>query len=612
MSISFNDVGSVFNDASSGTIDVPKPATLADGAFMVAFLGSIVQTTITPPAGWTLEQTQDAGANTRAWTYSRQVSSTPGSAAAEPATYTWTLGVNTKNHGVILAHSGVDSATPISAKAGGTSAAGTSHASPSVAVTENGWLLTHAAARHATTGVATTWTTSDGLDAERADHGSTAGAQDISGAVYDSNRALAAGSYSRTLTSSQTESQIALQSIALQVASTSPTGAPTGAPTGTPEPAPSTQPPTPGRGRLTLLDEDSTSPFLLPTYAGVRQSTFKFSLVDGVTNEVIAELHPLRDNPPTLTHDTTRTIVRTLSPVILDPDETALIDVIRHRIDLSMVTAGVEYPLGRYMWTDRTDVPMSFGTWSTSPLADEMFLVDQQIERAVNAASIDAMITLTKTPEELIAEVMRAQPVSVVVESGGFYSIGSWAMGTQRAQVLGDIALACGYFAPWFGNDQRLHFVRAFDPAVQIPTFDWDTRDVVIRGSETYANDLLTAPNRFIVVSNNATSDRLLEAIIGIHDIPSSAPHSILNRGYVVPRVDTLEVDSSSQAQLVAENIAQRLTVVERVELSTPPDPRHDSYDVIRWRGVNWLEVSWTLTCTEGAPMRHTLRKAYV
>jgi hypothetical protein len=207
MAIDLRAVGSVFNDSASTGIIVPVPAGTQDGDQLIAVIGAILQTTITPPAGWTLIQAQDAGANLRVWSYRRL-------ASGEPANYTWTLASSTKNHGIMLGYTGVDSTSPVTATSG-TSSSGTSHASPAVTVPNEGWLITHVAARHVTTGAATTWTTSDGSDAERADHGSTAGSQDISGAVYDSARALSAGSASRTLTSSQSESLIALQSIAL-------------------------------------------------------------------------------------------------------------------------------------------------------------------------------------------------------------------------------------------------------------------------------------------------------------------------------------------------------------------------------------------------------------
>jgi hypothetical protein len=126
-------------------------------------------------------------------------------------------------------------------------------------------------------------------------------------------------------------------------------------------------------------------------------------------------------------------------------------------------------------------------------------------------------------------------------------------------------------------------------------------------------NDLLDAPNRFIVISNGAVSASAAAIpIVGRYDIPSSAPHSIANRGFVIPSVEERQLDTQAQADAAARNLGQRQTIFERTTLSTAPDPRHDGYDVIRWQGENWLELGWSLPMAEGAAMTHTMRKSYL
>jgi hypothetical protein len=98
---------------------------------------------------------------------------------------------------------------------------------------------------------------------------------------------------------------------------------------------------------------------------------------------------------------------------------------------------------------------------------------------------------------------------------------------------------------------------------------------------------------------------------VGTADVPANAPHSIPNRGFVIPLVQDLQLSDSTQATAVAQGLAQRFTVFERVGLTTPPDPRHDSYNVIRWQGENWLELAWTMPLVEGGGMSHLFRKAY-
>jgi hypothetical protein len=165
------------------------------------------------------------------------------------------------------------------------------------------------------------------------------------------------------------------------------------------------------------------------------------------------------------------------------------------------------------------------------------------------------------------------------------------------------------YFSPWFGNDQKLHFIRTFDPIDRVPDFDYDTGFKVMQDQILETDDLLTAPNRFIVIGNSGPSSR--SAIVGIADVPINAPHSVPNRGFAVTQTQNLQLRSQDQAVAVARGLANRQTVFERVNLTTAPDPRHDSYDVIRWQGELWLELAWSMALTEGGMMNHMLRKGY-
>ena len=119
----------------------------------------------------------------------------------------------------------------------------------------------------------------------------------------------------------------------------------------------------------------------------------------------------------------------------------------------------------------------------------------------------------------------------------------------------------------------------------------------------------MIAPNRFVVVSN-ATQDPQ-QAAVGIADVPITAPNSFANRGFYIQKTYDLQLTNSAQAAAVAQNLAQRQTVFERTVLVTAPDPRHDSYNVIRYQGDNWLELGWTMQLVEGGTMGHMLRKSY-
>ena len=94
-------------------------------------------------------------------------------------------------------------------------------------------------------------------------------------------------------------------------------------------------------------------------------------------------------------------------------------------------------------------------------------------------------------------------------------------------------------------------------------------------------------------------------------DVPATAPNSIPNRGFVIANVQDLQLTDLDQATAVVNGIAQRFTIFEQVSISTPPDPRHDAYNIINWQGEHWLELAWNMPLTEGRAMSHLLRKAY-
>lgn len=366
---------------------------------------------------------------------------------------------------------------------------------------------------------------------------------------------------------------------------------------------------------MVLVNRRTPNPQLDPPLSrGQRQATFRFELFDGTDGTLLGNVQPSRDQAPTLTHDTSRTIKRSVSPFVLPPGQLPVpLNPVRHRVRIFMVIAGVDYPLGTFMFTNTVEIVSTGGTWISSTLLDEMFLVDQKISQAFAPRTFSLVSNINTEGIELcLQRLLEDLPIQFSVASTSYISATSWAIGTNRGQIISELALTGDYMPPWFDNTNVLRFERNIDPANEIPDFDWDSYQVVLTDSITTSNNLLEVPNRIIVVSNATTSGQLETApIVGAYDIPASAPHSIFNRGFVIPDVYDLAVEDQGQATAVARSIAQRQLIFESVELSTIPDPRHDSNDVIRWDGENWLELSWSLQLTEGSEMRHMMRKVY-
>lgn len=331
---------------------------------------------------------------------------------------------------------------------------------------------------------------------------------------------------------------------------------------------------------------------------GQRSCTFRFDLINGVTGQHLGEINPVR--AATLTHDTTRTIKRQLT-FPLGAVDLAAINTVTDRVLVILVLAdGEEWPLGRYMFTDDSRVEYTSGELGAMALSDEMFLVDQEIESGISG--IDQPV------QAVVLDAMSGLPVTVEMEASPFMSAEAWGVGTGRGQVLEALSVSGDWFSPWFGNDTHMHFIRTFDPATRVPDFNLDAGFRVVREGIVKTSDLLTAPNRFVVISNVSQTD---VPIVGTADVPINAPHSIPNRGFVITKTVQLQLQSQSQATSVARGLANRQTIFERVNLTTPPDPRHDSYNVIKWQGDLWLELAWSMSLIEGGGMNHVLRKSY-
>ncbi len=218
MAIARRSKATASSATSTNVLTTTWDVTPVDGDTLVALVVGLVQTTITPPAGWTQVQTQDSGSALRGWLFTK-------AAAGESSSNLWTLGTNTKCFAATAGYSGADFSTVVTGSNNGVLV------TPSLTVPANGWLFTAAGARHAAAGAgASTWTTSDGSDLELLDFGSNAGSgNDIAGGVYDSNRALAAGSYTRTLTSSKSEVATITFAVAVGPTGAAPPPAGTGA-----------------------------------------------------------------------------------------------------------------------------------------------------------------------------------------------------------------------------------------------------------------------------------------------------------------------------------------------------------------------------------------------
>lgn len=336
-----------------------------------------------------------------------------------------------------------------------------------------------------------------------------------------------------------------------------------------------------------------------------RQATYRFELTDGVTGQRLGDITPIRF--ATLSHNTSQSIKRQLG-LSLGVADTAAVDPIRDRVSPFMVIPGApcpdtrhgDWPLGRYMWADDSVKVSTGGNLGQPQLVDEMGLVDRAILAGINGMGRNVSL--------VALEALTGLPIKVLMEPSPYLSADAWGIGAMRGQILETLSVAGDYWSPWFSNAGPLRLVRTFDPASAVPSINLDVGAAVFRDSIVRGTNQLDAPNIFIVISNAGTGSA---PIVGRAEVPPTSPNSIFNRGFSIPYVVDLQLSDAAQAQAVAQNLALRRGIYETVALSTAPDPRHDSYNVVRFDGVNWLTLSWSLTLREGAAMQLRMRRTY-
>ncbi len=358
---------------------------------------------------------------------------------------------------------------------------------------------------------------------------------------------------------------------------------------------------------IRALTTDLRAPLLdFETGLAQRQATFRFELVNGVTGQNLGSITPIRQ--ASLSHDTSRTTKRQLT-FPLGRVDTAAVNPLTDRVLPFMVLPGIansdrpdgDWPLGRYMWADESKRETTAGDLGSEQLVDEMFLVDQEIVDGISGVGQNVVI--------VAFAAIAGLPVTMEAEASPFLSADAWGAGTGRGQILEALATAGDFFSPWFDNTGKLRLIRTFNAANQPVDIDLDIGNRVLRDSVLASSEILTAPNTIIVVSNNsATPDA---PCVGVAEVPVNAPNSVANRGFVIAKTFNLQLTDAGQAAAAAQGLVERMAISEQISLSTPPDPRHDSYNVIRWKGANWLELAWSMPLTEGSDMTHTLRKSY-
>lgn len=354
-----------------------------------------------------------------------------------------------------------------------------------------------------------------------------------------------------------------------------------------------------------------TAEELLDLVFGVRGSTFRYLLLDAANQPVGYIDMDVTQGFPSITNDTTRTIKRTMDGLVLPPATQAQINPLVHRIQPVMTLSnGDTFPLGVFLFADLTGAVHSFGDIGNGSMVDQGLILDQPSDTSTGF-----------TPGTLLADALsrvfqRAGLALWTIDPAITGVIGApvaWPAGVHWSVIATDLCNLAGAYTPYFDNEGVITVKVVHDLATATPDLEYwtDDRSRIYDSTTTVSSDILDAPNRYIVIDGSASES----PIVAKYDIPASAPHSEQQRGFYVATVidaDGLESVAAARRLAQAQYNAGGGAAFQHVQFSTPPDPRHDTFQVVAYDGITYLEQDWSMNLGEGTDMIHHLRRSYV
>ena len=344
---------------------------------------------------------------------------------------------------------------------------------------------------------------------------------------------------------------------------------------------------------------------LLDLTVSQRAEGFVFWLLDNA-NRKVGEVHP--EISARIENDTSSAIMRRLQ-IKITPDEYDDVNPLEHRVMPRMVLEnGSEYPLGVFLWADASSPMWSFGSMRESTLMDQGLILGQQLRRPIGFDVGDRVTDCLRR----VAEIGGITTAFIDQSPAVLGSPLSWLAGGNDTYmtILVQLSRLAGFYAPYFDNEGFLRCRVAVDPSSTTPALRYAAGGRIIAGTIIASNNLLSAPNVYVVYDNSATG----APILAEYQIPDTAPHSIARRGFAIPKVtEAPGIGSNEQALALAKQLAQtEPAAYETINFQGSTDPRHDTFDVLEFLGEQYIETKWAITCQAGGPHEHEINRVYL
>lgn len=348
---------------------------------------------------------------------------------------------------------------------------------------------------------------------------------------------------------------------------------------------------------------------LLDLDPGIGQvaSTFRWDVVDDAGG-VGGQIHPEVNPTPTMTNDTRSAVFRTVRNVRIRASEFQDLDPYRDRIQPSMVLQdGTSWPLGVFVVSVPSTPEGSVESTTVATLLDRRHQLGQNMPHSYavpNGGSVyDAMVEVAGFYGLAAGKI---EPNFTRVSGGP----ANWPPDAVGTAVMESLAQRSGYFPPYFDNAGAL-ILRPLDALLPGVGHRYDrSQGRIVVGTLVPSANLLDAPNIFRVIGSGPTSGEVYAEA----RVDPGQRNSVERTGREVIRVVRKQGLGNRDACLaVAQSLAAAsASQYATAEFTGPPDPRHDTFDIVQIDDDVYREVGWSLEMRPGGAHSHTLVKSAV
>jgi hypothetical protein len=357
---------------------------------------------------------------------------------------------------------------------------------------------------------------------------------------------------------------------------------------------------------VTTLAPGIGTPGLLTMSRGPSRTTgFRIDVLD--RNLVtVGELHPIEPGI-SVENNISRDVKRTLSGFVIPRPEAVSLNYFANRArPVWLASDGSEWPLGVFLIADASTVRHSWGTTAELSLVDQGLILSQFLDRSVSFGAG----TPVRSAMLAVLGMIGLEHFEVDASEARIGAPLTWALGNDTwIRVLNDLAALAGFNSGFFDNAGTYRLKRA--PSVTddaLPDFDYDDPPRVQLDSVVESDATIESPNRYIVISTSGQA----APVVGVWDVPADAPHSFENRGFrVVSVIERQGLSLAAVTEAARVRGLQDADTYQWASFAASGDPRHDTFNTVRWQGALWREQAWSLDLDPGGEHRHELRRSY-